>query len=422
MLTKIKTFFARFPISFTASALIYPILLIAALVFAQVNKTALSHAVFVFVLVLPLGAILYIVAAVACLRTAVRVSETTVEKKAVVSLFANVTNRGPLPLALAEVELMIPGGRISHSDTARVMMTLLPFSGGQIARGVEFPRRGEYDVGISCIYVYDLTRSVKVRVRIGKIQKVFVLPRRLSLPSKEVEGQAYSAQVSTPLHNADAAEAFDTRPYAAGDNLKRVHWKLSSKSEELIVRDDASLHGASVCLMCDLEAYFAQGGDGLQVPREEGTDEIDYIGADAVVEMALAIASRELRARNTVLLSWIEHGEAVSVRLTSLADYEAVFRIFGGAQLDAVKGHVIRICNGVDFGDALPIIVCPYLSEERTSEYAARFGGASDFSSPTLLVFSDESLFMPDKVAQIEIDKRIRRLTNVGLKVIKFKL
>ena len=170
MLTKIKTFFARFPISFTASALIYPILLIAALVFAQVNKTALSHAVFVFVLVLPLGAILYIVAAVACLRTAVRVSETTVEKKAVVSLFANVTNRGPLPLALAEVELMIPGGRISHSDTARVMMTLLPFSGGQIARGVEFPRRGEYDVGISCIYVYDLTRSVKVRVRIGKIQ------------------------------------------------------------------------------------------------------------------------------------------------------------------------------------------------------------------------------------------------------------
>ncbi len=422
MLTRVKAFFVRLPIGFTVQALIYPILLIGALIFAQVNKTALSHMVFVFILILPLGALLQIVVAVLSVRASVRVSKATVEKKAVVSLFVNVTNKGPLPLAFVEAELMLPSERVSCSDTARTMMTLLPFSSSQIARGIEFPRRGEYDVGISCIYVYDLTRSVRVRVNMRKTQKVFVLPRRLSLPPREAYGEEWTAQASRISQSADSTESFDTRLYAVGDSLKRVHWKLSSKSEDIIVRDNASRLGASVCVMCDLEPYFSDSAhEGIPTPREENAGEIDCICADAVVEMALAIVLRELRAQNTVVLAWIERGEAVSVRLTSLADYEAVFRRFGSAPLDEMKGHIRRIRDSVDLGDAALIIVSPYLTKDRAREYAAHFGGVSRFAAPTLLLFSDESLFLPDKTAQTALNERVRELTDAGFDVIKFK-
>ncbi len=418
MLTKIKALFERLPIGFTAQALLYPVILAGALIFAQIDKTALSHTVFVFVLILPLGAILQIGVAALCVRASVRLSQTTVEKKTVVSLFANVTNKGPLPVAFAEVELMLPSERISHSDASRVVMTLLPFSSGQIARGIEFLRRGEYEVGISHIYVYDFTRSVRFRVKADKTQTVFVLPRRLSLSARDAYAEGEGAHVGTPSHNTDSAEAFDTRLYAAGDSLKRVHWKLSSKSEDIIVRDSAVPLGADVWVMCDLEPYFGGAYDGLRTPLEENCGEIDYICADAVVEMALAITLRELRSQNTVVLSWVEGGEAVSVRLDSLADYDSAFRRLGSADLDEAAGHIARI-RDTDYTDgARPIIVCPCLTAQRTREYRAYFGGSSSFGAPELHIFEDAALFLADQPLPL---KHIRELASAGFDVIKFK-
>ncbi len=418
MLTKIKAFFERLPIGFTAQALLYPAILAGALIFAQTYRTALSHTVFVFVLILPLGAIFQIGVAALCVRASVRLSQTTVEKKAVVSLFANVTNKGPLPVAFAEVELMLPGERISHSDASRAVMTLLPFSSGQIARGVEFLRRGEYEVGISHVYVYDFTRSVRFRVKVGKTQTVFVLPRRLSLPSRDAYAEGEGAHVSTPSHDKDCADAFDTRPYAAGDSLKRVHWKLSSKSEDIIVRDGAVPLGVDVLVMCDLEPYFGGAHEGLRTPLEENCEEIDNVCADAVVEMALAITLRELRAQNTVVLSWVEGGEAVSVRLDSLADYASAFRRLGSAGLDEAAGHIARIRDIAHVDGSRPIIVCPCLTAQRAREYRAYFGGNSSLGAPELHVFEDAELFLPDQPSP---QNHIRELASAGFDVIKFK-
>ena len=38
----------------------------------------------------------------------------------------------------------------------------------------------------------------------------------------------------------EAEDAGDVRPYAPGDPVRRIHWKLSAKKDELLVRDTAA--------------------------------------------------------------------------------------------------------------------------------------------------------------------------------------
>jgi len=37
----------------------------------------------------------------------------------------------------------------------------------------------------------------------------------------------------------DKSEVFDVREFREGDRMQSIHWKLSAKSEELLVREDS---------------------------------------------------------------------------------------------------------------------------------------------------------------------------------------
>ena len=419
MYKKLRAFFERLPIGFGAQAILYPIILFAALVYAQMDKTALSHALFVLVLLLPVGAIIQLVIAAFSIRAVVRVPEKTVEKRKLFPIFIGVTNRGPLVFAFVEAVLQLPNGRASNAKAERVMMSLLPFSSCRIERGIEFAYRGEYDVGVSCVYVYDLSRTLRLRIDLNATQRVFVLPRRLELLLPAAHGEE-QGEISA-IRNANGyAEAIDTRAYMLGDSLKRVHWKLTSKSEDIIVRDGEESRGAHVLVMCDLEPYYSgDASEDMPVPRQDAEMDARLAMADAIVETALAVALRELTVGNRVTLSWIEDGVPVYVRLDSVGDYEANFRRFAAAALDSTASHVMRAADAFADKDALPLIVCACLTKERTREYAARFSGEK--CEARLLLCRDDELFVYGKAAQHALDTRVNMLIGAGIDVIKLK-
>lgn len=50
----------------------------------------------------------------------------------------------------------------------------------------------------------------------------------------------------------DVSEVFDTRTYREGDTLQRIHWKLSAKTEELLVKEFSMPVENTVLLLADL--------------------------------------------------------------------------------------------------------------------------------------------------------------------------
>ena len=51
------------------------------------------------------------------------------------------------------------------------------------------------------------------------------------------ETSADSDRFSTYKKGDDPSEIFDIREYADGDKIQRIHWKLSSKTGDLMVKE-----------------------------------------------------------------------------------------------------------------------------------------------------------------------------------------
>lgn len=83
-----------------------------------------------------------------------------------------------------------------------------------------------------------------VRIRLDNrfVTRLFVMPRRFELPPERGFSDSENVtDTSVTRTGNDDTEPTDLRAYVKGDSLKHIHWKLSSKSEDMIVKDFAAL-------------------------------------------------------------------------------------------------------------------------------------------------------------------------------------
>ena len=84
-----------------------------------------------------------------------------------------------------------------------------------------------------------------------------VIPRKLPLPEPQTDASADSSRrTKRSPTSPERLEVADIREYRDGDTLKSVHWKLSSKSDELIVRDYNAGVSDFTLILCDMSAHF----------------------------------------------------------------------------------------------------------------------------------------------------------------------
>ena len=76
------------------------------------------------------------------------------------------------------------------------------------------------------------------------------LPTEVALPD-ELEAPRSGGVVLKPRPGGGPGEDYDLRDYRAGDPLRSIHWKLSSKKDELVVRETLEPRQAEVVLTYD---------------------------------------------------------------------------------------------------------------------------------------------------------------------------
>ena len=74
---------------------------------------------------------------------------------------------------------------------------------------------------------------------------------------------------STPTHSASAMPGYEHREYVAGDSLKRINWKLSSKRHHLMVRQDEPVALARLSVVLD----FRRSPKNIPMIQQLGAEE-----------------------------------------------------------------------------------------------------------------------------------------------------
>jgi hypothetical protein len=163
--------------------------------------------------------------------------------------------------------------------TESIEYSLLPSDKERLETKLRCNYRGEYFVGVDSIEVTDFLYLFTITYPIASKLKVLVLPRVVTVDQLGIAPSLVDSKNPVRYSNA-TEEELDTeiRRYNPGDNKKRIHWKASAKSNELISRKYHQKPKAEVVLFMDLRKIVE---DELRV----------VIAEDKIIESILAIAN-----------------------------------------------------------------------------------------------------------------------------------
>ena len=117
---------------------------------------------------------------------------------------------------------------------------------------------GQQQVLLKEAYVYDFFRLFKRKIEINKKWDylTYPYPVHIQLELNQSIKQDRSGEIYDPKRKGnDPSEVFNLRGYEEGDSLKSVHWKLTAKTGNLVVREFSRPINYKVLILCDASIY-----------------------------------------------------------------------------------------------------------------------------------------------------------------------
>ena len=233
----------------------YLILLALALVFTQALRSSASAVLFIFMMILPALSFVLVLVGRSSVKVYVECDNTRVEKDADVEYEIRITNDSFIPLSFLEAHLIVPEDGGVRCAEQRMMISLTPNGIVSVKHKVRFHYRGSYDIGVLDMRVKDPLGLFSAPLADSVTRTVIVFPRMLDIAGAK---ESASTEVPTDLTRrsltSERSEQANIREYVGGDALKDVHWKLSSKLDELLVRDYNINDSRHTYVVCDMSA------------------------------------------------------------------------------------------------------------------------------------------------------------------------
>ena len=125
---------------------------------------------------------------------------------------------------------------------------------------------GEVQITCKEVCVRDLLNLFQIKMKPFGEMRMIIYPRKVNLQvelSQTTIGAPKSEGMMQNRKGNDLSEIFDIREYVPGDDIRSIHWKLSSKTENLILREASDPSHYNVVLLPDF------GQDSMKEKRAE---------------------------------------------------------------------------------------------------------------------------------------------------------
>lgn len=185
-----------------------------------------------------------------------------------------------LPISAIRLRLSVPS---AFAPNQEVSVPALPFTQKLFRWRIACPHRGVYEAGITRIYASDLFGLVTLSRGSGmKLIKMDVVPRIPAAQPMELKGGDIGPEMISRAAE-DTASPSDVRSWQDGDPLKKVHWKLTMRKRELMVRVYEESARPDTLIIPDLTQVSAMRDQALAIE-------------DCVCEACLGAAKAQLEA------------------------------------------------------------------------------------------------------------------------------
>lgn len=233
-----------------------------------------------------------------------------VRKNNIFKINVHLSNSGILPVSLINVRLVcineFTGKELKFSEQGMI--------DGKGNTTIEFMLEsgylGRFTIKGDSIYVSDYLGVFSWKIKLKNISDEFmVLPqfKRIYIGGDGVTKNKHEwEQYSHTISGEDTSEVFDVHEYRPGDTLQKMHWKLSAKVDEYMVKEYSMPIENMVLVFLDL--YYEDTGAFTQDEQDRFLEEL----------AALSWSMMELKLSHAVIW-YSENDNTVSV---SVVEYE----------------------------------------------------------------------------------------------------
>ncbi len=220
--------------------LFYVILLIACIIFYIMYLWDFALVLLVTMIAIPVVMFVTLYITKCCISIEFTTKSNTVQKNQGFPVQIKITNRSFFPVGKAEAN--IEYCNIFNNEMTNFILHM-PVQARNEQNAV-FQLNSKFCgiLNVSCagITIYDPLKLFKFTIGKNRNLRIAVMPE-----GHEINGQVcYTDRVNEESNifsehkpGDDPSEVFDLRGYVPGDKLNRIHWKLSSKKDEFIVKD-----------------------------------------------------------------------------------------------------------------------------------------------------------------------------------------
>jgi len=138
-----------------------------------------------------------------------------------------------------------------------LMVTIDGRSSLHVSCNIQSDYTGKLNISLRGIRCYDYLKLFSLKKKYEDTIKVAVLPNFYEIEDDFISNQSRqyveSEHYSQTKSGDDSSEVFSIREYREGDRLQRIHWKLSSKQNKLMIKEFSDPINCSVLIYLDLD-------------------------------------------------------------------------------------------------------------------------------------------------------------------------
>lgn len=312
------------------------VLLVACFFYTWFYAGFLSFTVLYLVLLLPLVSLFALLVNLLTFRIGESLNERVFVKgdKAMYRLVLG--NESPLPIPYVAITMYMEG-RILCSEMKSLNLSLLPFAKRTYEYGMPLPYRGRYSIGVRSIVFRDFLGLFFLRHQPLEPKSILVKPRiRMQAHRRIPAAMVSEGNELAGLFEPGNDEMVDIRRYVPGDSLRKVHWKLTAKIGNPMVRDMRNELDNDILLVLDVTMAPEQSGETLLLEDcliEECVSQTEYLLA------------RSLPAR---LCFWRE--EPVVLRAVTPGDFQKAYDLLSEVKFNQTGRFEDILDNFLDTG------------------------------------------------------------------------
>lgn len=268
----------------SARLLVFLLIMLTIAIVALSTGAAIYYMMLLVMLMMILLGIASVVVALMTVRANMETSTREYIRGATADLSVRVRYWSFLPIRSVQLVLLVPEDERAH-ETMDILLP--PFLEKKFHFELPCPHVGVYHVGIQSVRVTDIFQLFTLKRRMdGSLISLEVQPRVVKLPAMELRSGDSEPTIITRA-TEDTASPSDVRIYQLGDPMKKIHWKLSLRKRELLVKTYEESSRPDTLILPDLSAMNFMRSQALTIK-------------DAICEAAASIAKAQLSANYPV--------------------------------------------------------------------------------------------------------------------------